>query len=252
MTTDDLTECHWPDLSPRYATALRAAVRFVFERFEPQAVIAAGSIIRGVGDRRSDLDIYVVQGSSYKQRLQRWFGDVPAEIFVNPLPAIREYFASEHQQGRPATAHMIASGFPVFGGQALDALRAEASEWLQKRRTMSQDEDTWARYSAATLLEDSEDVAERDPALASALLGEAVLAMLRYHLRVQNGVVPGNKSLLFELERGDPAVAELARRFFTASGIEERLATARALADCTIRARGFFEWDSERIAVSPE
>ena len=128
MNAQDLAQCRWPDLAPRYATALRAVVRFVFENFEPQAVIAAGSIIRGAGDRGSDLDIYVVHASPYKQRLQRWFGDVPAEIFVNPIPAIREYFASEHRDGRPTTAHMIATGFPVFGGEMLEALRAEADD----------------------------------------------------------------------------------------------------------------------------
>ena len=97
----DLTMCHWPDLPPRYSAALRAVLGFVFERFEPHAVIAAGSVVRGVGDRTSDLDVYVVHGSPYKQRLQRWFGDVPVEIFVNPICANRQYFVSEHPHGRP-------------------------------------------------------------------------------------------------------------------------------------------------------
>lgn len=249
LIADNLALCHWPDLPPRYSTALRAVLRFVLERFEPQAVIAAGSVVRGLGDRRSDLDVFVMHESPYKQRLQRWFGDVPVELFVNPMRAIQEYFASEHQRGCPSTAHMIATGFPVFGGQALDALRAEAADWLKRRPALTPDEDTWARYSAATLLEDGEDVAERDPTLASALLGEAVLAMLRYYLRAQNGTLPGNKSLLLEVERSDREASELARRFFAASGLEERQLAARALADRTIRARGFFEWDSERIPV---
>ncbi len=60
---------------------------------EPLGIIAAGSVVRGAGDRASDLDIYVVHERPYRQRLQRWFGDVPVEIFVNPIRAIREYFA---------------------------------------------------------------------------------------------------------------------------------------------------------------
>jgi hypothetical protein len=144
---------------------------------------------------------------------------------------------------------MIATGFPVFGGQALDALRAEAADWLKKRAALTPDEDTFARYAAATLLEDGEDIAERDPAMASALLGEAVMAMLRYYLRAERGVVPGNKSLLLEVERNDREAARSARRFFAASTIEARRRAARALADRTIRAQGFFAWDSERIPV---
>lgn len=247
---ENLAQCHWPDLSPRYATALQAAVRFVFEQFEPLAVIAAGSIVRGVGDRSSDLDIYVVHADPYKQRMQRWFGDVPVEIFVNPPSAIHEYFAGEHLRSRPSTAHMIATGFRVFGGEAIEALRAEARVWLQKPSTLAPDEDTMARYAAAMLFEDAEDVAERDPILATALLGEAALAMLRYFLRVRNGVIPGSKNLLRELDDSDRDVADLVRRFFTAPGIEERLLAAHELAERTIRAHGFFEWDSERIPVS--
>jgi len=248
-TDDDLARCHWPDLPPRYAAALRDVASFIFARFEPQAIVAAGSVVRGVGDRGSDLDVLVVHASPYKQRLQRWFGDVPVEIFVNPLPAIHACFASEHQRGRPSMAHMITTGFPVLGAQAIDALRAEAGVWLKRRSALTPEQDTGARYEAATLLEDGEDIADRDPACASALLGEAVLAMVRYHLRVLNGVIPGNKRLLVELERGDPETAGLARRFFAATGIEERLLAARALADRTVRARGFFEWESERIPV---
>jgi hypothetical protein len=137
MSPDELAMCSWPDLPPRYATALRAVVAFVFETFEPRAIVAAGSVVRGAGDRSSDLDIFVVQERPYKQRLQRWFGDVPVEIFVNPARAIRAYFASEHEHGRPSAAHMIATGFPVFGGQAIDALREEAAEWLKKPQAPS-------------------------------------------------------------------------------------------------------------------
>ena len=252
MIRDHLARCRWPDLPPRYATALRAALTFVFERFEPQAVVAAGSVVRGAGDRSSDLDVFVVQERPYKQRLQRWFGDVPVEIFVNPARAIRAYYAAEQGRGRPATAHMIATGFPVFGDQALDPLRAEAAAWLNKRAELTPDEDTFARYAAATLLEDGEDVVERDPAMASALLGEAVMAMLRYSLRAELGVVPRDKSLLLEVERHDREAALLARRFFAACTAEERQIEARALADRTIRARGFFEWESERAPVPDE
>jgi hypothetical protein len=210
---DPLDRCSWPDLPPRYAAALRDAARFVLERFDPWAIIAGGSVVRGAGDPTSDIDLYVIHELPYRQRLQRWFGDVPCEIFANPVRSIREYFETEHRRGRPSTAHIIATGFPVLGGPELDGLRAEASAWLNKPSMLTSEEDTWARYAAATCLEDGEDVAERDPAMASALLGEAVLAMLRYHVRAHEGRLPGAKHLLIAVERCDREAAEIARRF---------------------------------------
>ncbi|WP_434048094.1 MULTISPECIES: WYL domain-containing protein [Sorangium] len=247
---DALARCRWPDLSPRYASALRAAVDFVLERFEPLAIVAAGSIVRGCGDASSDLDIFVIHSAPYKQRLQRWFGDVPAEIFVNPPAAVREYWAAEHQHGRPSTAHMLATGFPVLGSPLLDELRTESAAWLARRAALTPDQDTWERYSAATLLEDALDIVERDPAMASALLAEAVLAMVRYRLRARNGVLPRTKELFAELEKRDPEVAGSARRFFEAASLESRITAAHAIADACVRARGFFAWESERVPVA--
>ncbi|XYI03190.1 nucleotidyltransferase domain-containing protein [Sorangium sp. So ce1128] len=247
---DALARCRWPDLAPRYASALRAAVDFVLDRFEPLGIVAAGSIVRGCGDPSSDLDLFVIHGAPYKQRLQRWFGDVPVEIFVNPPAAVRDYWAAEHQRGRPSTAHMLATGFPVLASPLLDELRAEAAAWLAKRSSLTPEQDTWERYSAATLLEDAIDVAERDPVMASALLAEAVLAMIRYRLRARDGVLPRAKELFAELDRGDPEVARAARRFFEAAALEERIAAAHATADLCIGARGFFAWESERIPVA--
>ncbi|WP_437737874.1 nucleotidyltransferase domain-containing protein [Sorangium sp. So ce1335] len=247
---DALARCRWPDLSPRYARALRAAVDLVLERFEPLAIVAAGSIVRGCGDPSSDLDLFVIHGAPYKQRLQRWFGDVPVEIFVNPPAAVREYWVAEHQSGQPSVAHMLATGFPVLGSPLLDELRAESAVWLAKRTALTPDQDAWARYSAATLLEDALDVAARDPAMASALLAEAVLAMVRYHLLARNGVLPRAKELLAELERSDPEVARSARRSFEAASLGDRITAAHAVADVCIGARGFFAWESERVPVA--
>ncbi len=144
---------------------------------------------------------------------------------------------------------MIATGFPVFGGQALDDLRAEAAEWLKRRPpALTSDEDTWARYSAATLFEDGEDVAERDPALASALLGEAVLEMLRYYSALGTARFPGARACCSTssapIEKPPSWRVASTRRPASRSA---RLA-ARELADRTIRARGFFEWDSSRAS----
>jgi hypothetical protein len=246
-----LASAAWPPLAPAHENALRAAVSYVVQAFQPLAIVAAGSIVRGEPDRASDLDICVVHEAPYKQRLQRWFGGVPVEIFVNPPGAIREYFEREHQMGRPCTAHMFVTGFPVLGCELLDTLRHEARGWLGKRSPLSEQQDIAGRYAAAGLLEDAEDIQERDPANCSALLGEAVLAMLQHYLRMRNGVLPARKRLLSEVERADVALSHQARIFFDTADLKLRMDLARSIADACVGARGFFEWESERLPVPP-
>ncbi len=69
-------------------------------------IIVAGTHISGNPDPTSDLDIYVIHAHPQRQRIQKRFKGVPAEIFVNPPAAIRRYFAEEVR--RPSTAHMLA------------------------------------------------------------------------------------------------------------------------------------------------
>ena len=53
---------------------------------------------------------YVIHAQPQRQRLQRRFHGVPAEIFVNPPHTIRGYFENEHRDGRPCTVHMFVTG----------------------------------------------------------------------------------------------------------------------------------------------
>src|SRR6185436_18043792 len=97
-----LENCNWPQLSERYDTALRKAVEFIFNRFQPIGIVATGSIIRGNPDATSDLDIEVVHNARFRQRIQKFFNDVPAEIFVNPISWIERYLSEEKEEGRPS------------------------------------------------------------------------------------------------------------------------------------------------------
>src|SRR5262249_52666417 len=76
--------CNFPTLPDQYDRALREAVTFVMERFQPVGIIATGTIGRGTPDAASDLDVWVVHLEPVRQRLQKFFNGVPAEIFVNP------------------------------------------------------------------------------------------------------------------------------------------------------------------------
>src|SRR5687768_3080307 len=98
-----------PGLASPHAEALREAVEHAIARFSPVGIVAAGSIVRGAAGPTSDLDVYVLHGEPWRQRVQRRFRGVPAELFVNPPAAVRRYFETEHAARRPLTAHMLAT-----------------------------------------------------------------------------------------------------------------------------------------------
>lgn len=251
---DPMDECSWPPLAPRYAAALRDAVAFVLAEVEVTGIVATGTIVRGAPHASSDLDLYVLHDAPVRRRVQRYFGEaVPAEIFINPPVAVRAYFAEEHASGRPITADMLATGHVVLArGPVLAELRDEAAEWLARPSYPSLASLVWARYAAATQLEDALDVADADPATATALLTGAVVAMLETWCRMRTGAFPRGKDLLDRVAALDPALSERARAVFTTAPLAERCAAAGAVADATIGARGFFEWDSGFAPVPSE
>src|SRR5215813_6818635 len=103
-----MTDLDFPTLAEPYLTGLRAASDYILERFQPVlGIIVAGSILRGEGDERSDLDTFVIFEGDYRQRVQKLFNGVRFEIFANPPRRIPQYFIEEHNDGEPITAHII-------------------------------------------------------------------------------------------------------------------------------------------------
>ena len=245
MHSDREAQCAWPALAAPFDAALRDATRFVFEETDPLGVIATGTIIRGEAHASSDLDIYVIHAAPFRRRIQQFFVGVPAEIFINPPHAVRSYFAEEHEDGRPLTAHMLATGFTVYScAPVVEELRAEARDWLRRPSVMSDAETIRARYGIATRLEDGTDVVEVDGMTATMLLGQAVASMLEFFCRSRTGQIPRSKQLLAIASAQDAEVGRLAADFFRAGTPGDRARLAEALADRTIGARGFFPWDS--------
>lgn len=242
---DRLAQCTWPPLPERFGTALRHATQFIFGEFDPLGIVATGTIVRGTAHANSDLDLYVIHAAPYRRRVQRYFESVPAEIFVNPPSAIRAYFREEDRDGRRLTAHMLATGMVVYRtGPALDALCAEAREWLARHSPPSEPERVHARYAIASRLEDALDVVDADETTATMLLAGVVTAILEFVCKRDDGRIPRLKDLLMTVNTREPAVARLATAFFEASTIRERVDIALTLADSTIGVRGFFPWDS--------
>ena len=245
-----LAKCHWPKLSDKYAVALHSAVEFILENYTVLGIIVSGTIIRGNPDPSSDLDIYVINAQPFRQRLQKFFHGVPAEIFVNPPKSVERYFEEEQADRRPLTAHMLATGFVVLDlDPVIGDLQSKAKRLLSQPPAAPQYL-TYQRYSSALLFEDAEDMVERDPEAAEMIVYRAVAEMLNFCFIKAGSFIPRQKSILEELARLDTIVAELARSFYRASTLGEKMELAGRIADQTIGNRGFFEWEMPPDEVS--
>ena len=245
MMQESDAACSFPPLAEPYDGALRAAVAWILARFEVLGIIASGTIIRGNPGPSSDLDLYVIHARPQRQRLQYTFEGVPAEIFVNPVRTIEGYFKDEREEGRPITAHMLATGYVVLRRDAVvDRLREQARALLAAPPDPTPGRLRMMRYMAATAYEDARDVAEADPATAGMILSRAVHEMLQYCFWRANRYLPRDKDLLDALRDLDADLAGVARAFYSGEAFERRLALAEQIADQTIGVRGFFEWES--------
>jgi predicted nucleotidyltransferase len=253
MTEQPAVEYKLPALEQPYSSALQEAVEYILSRFNVHGIIASGSILRGNPHAGSDLDICVINVEPVRQRIQRIFQGVPAEIFVNPPQMIRTYFELERRAGRPLTAHMYTTGFVVLNRDpAVDLLRKEAAAWLQKRPDLSETELTTRRYFNADAFENAEDIIQTDPANASLLMHEAIIHMIHYRFLAANQNLPRHKEMIGGLSALDPAAGTLVREFFTAGDLSQKLLLGRQIAELLNGARAFFEWESEQEVIRQE
>lgn len=247
-----MDRCTFPTLSEPYRTALREAVEFIFAEFESVAIVVSGSIIRGNPDPGSDLDLYVIHREPYRQRLQRFFNGVPTELFVNPLNQIPRYFEEDSTRGRPLTAHLLATGHPVYDpeGVARD-LQHQSAAVLEDGPNPPPALITQLRYAAATKFEDAEDLGQREPDLCRAFLFSAVEDAIRLRYLLANAWQPRQKELLAGLAALDPELEENVRAFYRSTNLSQQLDLARRIVRRATGETGFFEWESERQPVDP-
>jgi predicted nucleotidyltransferase len=240
-----LAQCRWPALQEPYNTALHEATRYIVERWQLVGIIASGTIIRGNPSPSSDLDLFVLHRAPERQRVQRFFGGVPAEIFVNPPERVERYFEAEKRDGRPKIAHLLATGFVVYGGDpVVEELRARAVQALGSRPEPPPESLVRQRYAVATWLEDAEDVAEVDADLCAALLYKAVEGAVEYRFWDARQWQPRAKDTLSALESLDAGLAARVRAFYRSANPTDRLRLAHEIVRQTVGATGFFEWES--------
>jgi predicted nucleotidyltransferase len=238
-------QCQFPILAEPYNQALHEAVAFILLRFTPLGIIASGSILRGNPDPASDLDLYVIHPQPYRQRIQKFFNGVPAEIFVNPPEQVRRYLIEEQAEYTPITAHMLTTGFPIL---ELDPVIAELRQLallsLAEPPMLSPEKLVFMRYMAANWLEDAADLARRDEATANLFLSQAVFEIVRVHLIASGKYLPRNKELISQTDALNPELGTLLRQFYLISDCASRLGLAYQIADRTVHIHGFFEWES--------
>jgi hypothetical protein len=245
MPPEMIDQCVFPDLSDPYAQALHEAVAFILTRFAPIGIIASGTILRGSPDPASDLDLYVIHPQPYRQRIQKFFNSVPAEIFINPPQQIKRYFIEEQAEYYPITAHMLGTGFPILELDPLIAeLRQLALQSLAEPPKASPESLLFMRYMAANWLEDAADLVRRDEATANLFLSQAVLESIRYHFIASGKYLPRSKELISAIELFDLELGGLLRQFYMVSDCAIRLGLAYQIADRSIQLHGFCEWES--------
>jgi len=244
-----------PSLSEPFATALSACLEHVFAAYDVVGLLATGTIVRGTGDARSDLDIHVLHSGEFRERVQLWFNGVPCEIFVNPPDRIQAYFDEDVRDRRPIAPHMFATGVVAYDPLGVVAPLVESARAILENSPLGPSEfaSVQLRYSAATEFEDVDDLAERDPAAAALLLGGAVRKLAECRVALAPGWLPRAKDLLNRLREIDHVSAELAVAASSDMPFNDRLEAARKLCRRITDHDGFFEWTSprENIVHSP-
>jgi len=235
---------------PPVDRAIADVAAYVQATWAPLGVVVAGSIVRGEADPASDLDVFVVHDQPWRLREQRRFAGVPVELFVNPPAQVRRYFAREHADGRPCTAHMFATGEVLVAHPVIDELIAEARDWLARTIATTTEQLTQQRYQAVDLIDDARDTLGRDPAAASLMLAAAVGRIVEHAFWRAGAPQPRRKQAVAALAALDPIAAALVRRWSASTGAEA-LAVVEELARHVLGVDTFFEWTSARDPVEP-
>lgn len=240
-----------PALRPPYDVALMSCLEHVFGTYDVIGLVATGTIVRGGGDARSDLDIHVLHSGSFRERVQLFFQGVPAEIFVNPPSRVAGYFAEDVADRRPVAPHMYATGVIVFDPTGVTSRIVEQAKLILSNPPGSPSDIalTMARYSVATEFEDVDDLADKDPASSALLLGGAVRKLAEFRVFTEPGWLPRAKDLMKRLREVDPESASLAALASSGLPFDQRLDAGRRLCVRVTGADGFFEWASPREEV---
>lgn len=246
-----LQQCRFPPMDEPFATALREAVTYAIERYNPIGIIGAGSVMHGKGDLTSDIDLYVIFEGDYRQLEHKFFNEVPCQLFCNPIQRVERYFVEERSRlnSGPTTAHMMVSGIVILDRDSrVEQIRTNAQAALQLPPEPNEDMLQLMRYHSVSALENMLDVRETDPDMAMLEVCTALPNMLNYYFLRRGEYIPRHKDTLNHIREQDPELAQLIHDLFAAQGAS-RYEILLQIADKTIEARRFFEyaWRDEDV-----
>jgi len=113
-------------------------------------IMLFGSQARGMADRFSDTDIYVLLSKrGIYTRLNYLTSNAPRfDIFFDPLNEVKQYLRDERHSVRRITSHMLAHGVVLFErGNTLSKLQSVAKANLQTKTNYGREELLMHKYS---------------------------------------------------------------------------------------------------------
>jgi hypothetical protein len=114
--------------------AVKAAKQFI-QKYYPdcEGALLAGSVVRGEGTPKSDLDIVVFiknLTTSYRESLIDF--NWPIEVFVHSLTSYQYLIEKDCKEARPSMAWMIAEGIIIVDNGNMQTIKREARERIDK------------------------------------------------------------------------------------------------------------------------
>lgn len=211
-------------IPPRFQEALDHVLPDLQSRPDVLAIFLSGSFLRGRDGPTSDVDLYVLVSSAFRQRRQVAAPNgTLVEIFLNPVDWCRRSFAL----GDYHAMHMVGHGRAIWTRDSVlsAALQTEARDAYARGPSPLEGLEWEAkRYGLLDRYEDAVDVvAQRPndayPALWRVMQQAAVLGYARAHCWPAK-----DKWLLPDLESWEPELATVLRAFYLEKDPDRMLA----------------------------
>lgn len=235
-------------MESNYTLALEQAIFWINDNYKPVGIVVSGSIIRGNPNANSDFDIYVIHQENFRQRIQKYFNQVPCEIFLNSYAHAYKSLEEELKMNRPVTANMISTGTIYKGNENPDFLKLieAAKSHSGQSSKLTEQQILSSNYGIATLFEDATDILEADEATAEYILNKAVSDAIDLCFRNSQTPQPRIKERLKVLSHVHPAIGAFATKYYCANQTKEKYIIARQILNLLNCETGFFEWSSSR------
>jgi predicted nucleotidyltransferase len=236
------------EMLEHHKQALNEAIRWLEENYTTIGIIICGSIVRGNSSPSSDFDIYVIHEEKFRQRVQKYFNNVPCEIFINSIGQTKLSFLAEQNNNRPVTAHMISNGIILKGdnNESIKFILKEAKDFEFKSKILTANDETFIKYAISNLFEDANDVVESDPMTCEYILVKVIDKIIDFWFLIKQIPLSRIKERMSLINRHDPEFYIQIDKAFQAQNTKEKLDAVTKIVENIIDEKGYFEWESER------